>query len=76
MLKIKIDDVTYQSEIGGSWERVEPALEEFELDEVLMELEVTLPNAHQFTLDAVAEVFPQMEVIESEPEDLSDTFVE
>ena len=76
MLKIKIDDVTYQSEIGGSWERVEPALEGFELDEVLMELEVTLPNAHQFTLDAVAEVFPQMEVIESEPEDLSDTFVE
>ena len=76
MLRIKIDGTIYQSEIGGSWERVEPALDEFEIDETLMELEIIRPDAHQFTLDAVAEVFPQMEVIESEPEDLSDTFVE
>ena len=76
MMRIEIDGVIYQSEIGGSWERTEPALGESEVDMILMELEGVRPDAHQFTLDAVAEAFPQMEVIESEPEDLEDSFIE
>ena len=44
------------------------------VDEVLIDLELIRPRPHQFTLDAVAEVPPQMEVIESETESLEDTF--
>jgi|TARA_B110000908_G_scaffold169358_1_gene226330 hypothetical protein len=72
MTRIKIDGAEYQLE-NDTWTRSKP-LDDFTIDEILGELELVRPRTHQFTVDAVAEIFPQMEVIEADEEDLQDTF--
>ena len=73
MTRIQINGREY-SYNGERWSAVAP--DELNIEQILMldELNRISPSAHQFTVDAVAERFPHMIVIEVEPENLEDTF--